>query len=735
MGHSSHPSSHGLPSSWEWQMLGAKVPGVAGMSSIKVDVMGKDFLLEIGTEEIPAAFLPKALQDFKEMVREQLESQRLGYQSVEVLGTPRRMSIEIRDLAESQGDIIQDVTGPPRKVAFDAEGNTTKALEKFCERYGAAVQDVSFVKKEKGEYVSLKKIEKGKRTEELLGKLLPDWILSIPFSKSMRWGSLDIHFARPIRWIVSIYGHAPLVFKLGDLESSNITYGHRFMSDGKPVCIECIDTYQNRLLEAGVILDPTERREKILKKSRVLVDEIEGKLKEESFIETLVHLTEFPVPLRGTFDEKFLQLPEEVLAASMKSHLKYLPVEKKNGHGLLPYFIAVSNTESSDMDRIRTGMEKVLKARLFDARFFFSEDTRKPLDANLDALKQVIFHKKLGSAYDKVQRIQVLAQFLGEKILPDALPLIQRAGYLSKADLVTEMVGEFPELQGIMGGIYAAHAGEAPEVAQAVREHYMPVSAEGDLPETLIGAIVSMADKMDTISGFFSTGSPVSGTRDPFGLRRRALGVLRILLDKKIEISLSGLIQKAIETLGDRVRKDRKVVFQEVLEFIRQRYHNFFLASGFPHDTIDAVLSHAFDDVHDSYRRIEVLHHMRSNSDFEKLILGCKRAQNILNQAEKQFGYQGPESTLTMEDLKAAAERRLFAALEKEEGRIRHEMANKDYGKVLVELVNLKGPIDCLFDEVMVLVDDMELREKRLNLLYRVSTLFEGFADFSKIIL
>jgi len=455
---------------------------------------------------------------------------------------------------------------------------------------------------------------------------------------------------------------------------------------------------------------------------------------EEGFVNTLVYLTEYPVALRGDFDETFLTLPEQVMAASMQHHLKFFPVRKREGRGLLPHFIAVANTGTSHEGTIRKGMERVLKSRLVDAKFFFDEDTRGPLLENLPALRHVIFHKKLGSAHDKTERIRAVAAFLAGQVLPEASSALDRAAQLCKADLVTQMVGEFPELQGTMGGIYAAHGGEADDVARAIGEHYQPVSAEGDLPECDLGALLSLADKMDTVVAFFSIGTPVSGNRDPFGVRRRAIGILRILIDRQFALDFPGWVDVAVQALGGRGAKAPEDLHREVLEFFRQRMQHLLLAKGFPHDTIDAVLARPFDDAMDIWRRVDLLHRMRSNEDFEKLILGCKRAVNILAQAAKQFEYRRPDVPLSPEDLTEEAERDLFAAVERERDRIAAWMAGREYEAVLQGLINLKAPIDRLFDDVMILVDDPGVRTKRLSLLQQVADLFEGFADFSKVI-
>ena len=420
----------------------------------------------------------------------------------------------------------------------------------------------------------------------------------------------------------------------------------------------------------------------------------------------------------------------------MKGHQKYLPVRQAEGGGLLPYFVAVANIEVSDKGRVQKGMERVLKACLEDARFFFEEDTKVPLEENLDGLKQIIFHRKLGTSYDKVQRVRRLVQVLGEEVCPEHLPALDRASLLCKADLVTQMVGEFPELQGTMGGIYAAHSGESPEVAQALREHYLPVSAEGDLPASLSGALLSMADKMDTVVGFFGVGARVSGNQDPFGLRRRTIGILRTLLETGVQVSLPWFVNRSAEILEGEIRRDRAEVLEDVLEFFRQRYRPMLLAKGFPHDTIDAVFSRRFENMTDLYERIDVLHKMRvSDPDFEKLMIGCKRAMNILQQTERELGFQGNACSLRPDALQEEAEKTLYKAFEQVKDKILKQMQLKEYQAVLQELVTLKNPIDQLFDQVMVLVDDEKVRENRIGLLYEVSGLFQGFADFSKIVL
>ena len=695
--------------------------------------MAEDFLLEIGTEEIPASFLPKTIQDLRERAKEFFEAHRLRFEAVETMGTPRRLTLFVYRLENRQVDLVQEISGPPRSVAFDPEGTPTEVLEKFCARYGVKPQETSILKKQKGAYVCLRKVEPGKRVEDVLPEALPGWIASLPFPKSMRWGNLDFRFARPIRWIVALYGKEPVVFNVGGLTSSAKTRGHRFFGDREPIHIGAVSDYRAILEKNRVVVSPEERRRRILDQARALAGEVGGRiLEDETLVQTLVFITEYPVAIRGAFHERFLSLPEEVLIAPMKDHQKYFAVRRADGDGLLPYFVAIANMEAPDMLPVRQGNEKVLTARLEDAKFFFEEDTKSPLDGYLDGLKQVIYHKKLGTSFDKVSRIESLADYLAQRICPQRQSILRRAARLCKADLVTQMVGEFPELQGTMGGIYASVAGEPEAVAQAIREHYMPVSAEGVLPESLEGTVLSLADKMDTVTGFFGIGAPVSGTSDPFGMRRRAIGILRLLLARQLEVPLPEFIGQSLEVLGGWVRKDPNQVKNEVLDFFRLRYHQFLLTKGFPYDTVEAVLSRSFENIPDLYLRVEVLHTMRSEPDFEKLILGCKRAVNILQQAAKDFGYRGPRNPLQAEDLREEAEKALFAATS-EVGHELGSMESKQYHSLLKSLVGLKGPIDRLFDDVMILVEDDRIRESRLNLLQRVSNLFEWFADFSKI--
>ncbi len=698
--------------------------------------MEKDFVLEVGTEEVPFTFWPAVIEAASRTVGDLLGANRLRYRKAEVKSTPRRLALLVSGLADRQDTRVSEVTGPPRTRAWDDSGRPTEALVKFCSRYQADPSEVFWVRKEKGEYACLRRIEEGRRTEEVLSEILPPWLLSLPFPKSMRWGALDVRFARPIRWILALYGRDLVPLRVGDVESSNWTLGHRFLGGRGELRIGSVSEYETRLKENRVILDPGERRRRIVSEAQRLAAEVGGEVVGgEDLVTQLVYLTEYPVPLLGAFDRAFLSLPEEVLVATMRDHQKYFAVRRKGQDGLLPYFIATANIETHDMGLIRKGNERVLKARLEDAKFFFDEDTRRPLEANVERLRHVIYHKKLGSSYDKVLRIQRLAEFLAARLLPEKMEVVRRAAWLCKADLVSQMVGEFPELQGTMGAIYALQSGEPAEVALAIREHYAPVSAEGDLPESMAGCLLSLADKMDTITGFFGIGTSVTGTSDPFGLRRRAIGILRILMDRRIELSLRELIRESLRVLDGLVRKDPEAVGAEVEEFVLSRFQQILLARGFGHDTVEALLPRALENVPDTVRRAETLQAMRADPDFADVLLGCKRAVNILHQARREYGYVGSGSAGSPEAYEKEAERNLLQSVRTSREKVILWMAERAYEKVLEELRSLKEPIDRFFDEVMVLVDDPPTREKRLDVLSEISSLFGMFADFSKIAL
>jgi glycyl-tRNA synthetase beta chain len=564
----------------------------------------KELLLEIGTEEIPAGFIPQALIDFENLVKKELEADRIDFNGMKTFGTPRRLVLLIESISEGQKDVEVMKVGPSKQTAFDSKGNPTKAAIGFAKSQLVSVESLMVIQTEKGEYICALRKEAGRPAVELLSFILPKLILSIPFQKSMRWADVPIRFARPIHWILAILGGEVIPFEVGNVRSGDVTYGHRFMHPD-PIRVKDFHFYLQKMREAFVIVDPVERKKRIEEEMVREGTKVSGRiLRDEELLNEVNFLVEFPVALCGNFDRAFLSLPREIVIHSMKEHQRYFPVEDEHGI-LLPHFVCISNTNSKDQKVVVRGNERVLKARLSDAAFFFQDDLKISLENRLEQLKKVIFQAKLGTSYDKVMRFKKLALFLGERVDPKLRETIERASLLCKGDLVTGMVGEFPKLQGIVGREYARLSGEKSEVYEAIYEHYLPAFAGDRLPSHSVGDIVSIADKMDTIVGCFGVGLVPTGTTDPFGLRRQALGIIRIILEKEYPLSLSELIGKSGRLLKEKMERPFSEVKNEVLDFFRIRYQNFLMDKGYPFDVIEAVVSTSFDEGPASHRCFE----------------------------------------------------------------------------------------------------------------------------------
>ena len=490
--------------------------------------MAKELLLEIGTEEIPARFLPPALEEMADSFQKLMGKERILIGEVATWGTPRRLALVARDVAEEQGYEETEELGPPKAVAFDAAGNPTPAALGFARKQGVAVSDLIEVDTPRGVYLAVSKRTAVRPTLELLPELLPGFILGLSFPKSMRWGAETITFARPIHWILARYGGAVVPFELGDVTSGGATCGHRFLA---PQAVEVTDAqaYLAALKKARVIVDPEARRTLLSEELARAAAGVKGEVvANPGLLEENTFLVEYPSVVVGNFEEKFLALPDAVLITSMREHQRYFSLRGADGR-LLPHFIAVNNTLTRDPDVVRQGHERVIRARLSDAMFFFQEDAKTPLANRVDALKGVVFHSLLGTSYEKMERFRELAVSLSRQLAPELEDAVFRAATLCKADIVTEMVGEFPSLQGVMGRQYALLNGEPPEVAEALFTHYLPRHADDELPQDKVGALVGLADRLDTICGCFGVGLSPTGTADPYGLRRHALAVIRIL--------------------------------------------------------------------------------------------------------------------------------------------------------------------------------------------------------------
>lgn len=685
--------------------------------------MAPELFLEIGTEEIPAAFLPRAMADMDSLIRKELQTARISHGEIRTFATPRRLALHVNDVAGRQPDADVTAMGPAKKVAFDADGKPTRAAEGFAKGQGVEVQDLTVIETEKGEYVAVTKRLIGRPTAEILTEILPRLVGAIPFRKSMRWGDLDVRFARPIHWIVALFDGVVVPFTFGSVNSGSMSRGHRFMANAA-FPVRDFNHYLDECERHFVIPDPDKRMEIIRREVEQAARATGGRvLPDEDLLEQVTFLVEYPSVVCGSFPTDFLQVPREVLITSMREHQRYFSVVDKEGK-LLPHFITVNNTLAEDPAVVVKGNERVLRARLADARFFFDEDRKTSLEDRVEDLKGVVYQARLGTSYEKMERFRELAGRLADQLYPGLKDKVLRAAYLCKADLVTGMVGEFPELQGVMGREYALYAHEDPDVATAIHQHYLPNQAGGELPTSSVGALVSIADKLDTICGCFGVGLIPTGTADPYALRRSALGIIAIVMDREYGVSLSGLIDSSLELLRDKLSREPAEVRSDVLEFFRGRYVNL-MAGRYPADVVDSAVAVAFDDLNDAAARIGALAEFKGRDDFEPLAVAFKRVCNMVKD-----GLDLPvEEALFQED----AERELFIAFNGVAAVARGMIGTNDYLGALVEIAGLRGPVDAFFDRVMVMADDERVRDNRFALLTGISRLFGSIADFSRL--
>ncbi|MBW1916876.1 MAG: glycine--tRNA ligase subunit beta [Deltaproteobacteria bacterium] len=688
--------------------------------------MATRLLVEIGTEEIPAGFIPPVLEEMKSSLRKRLEQERLKGGEITTMATPRRLTVVVQDLAERQEEFTAEIIGPPQAVAFDAEGRPTQAAQGFARAQGVAVEDLVTVATDRGPYMAVKKRTRGQLTRDRLPEILPEWILSLSFPKSMRWGSETITFARPIHWIVALLGDEVIPFTLGGVASGAVTYGHRFLAPQAITLADAgLESYVNALQQAYVLVDPALRQGKLVEGLERAAAQVNGQVvPDPDLIQENTFLVEYPSTSCGNFEEKFLELPDEVLITAMREHQRYFSLRNASGK-LLPHFIAINNTLARDPQVVQQGHERVLRARLSDAMFFFQEDSKVPLDNWVEELKGVVFHSLLGTSYEKMDRFRALARYLAEHLLPDKVEQVARAATLCKADLVSGMVGEFPSLQGIMGREYALRAGESPEVAEAIFDHYLPRHAGDRLPDNLVGAMVGLADRLDTICGCFGVGLIPTGAADPYGLRRQALAIINILVNKKFYLDLFGAIGYSLALLKDKLTEPADQTLEEVLEFFRTRLQHLLTGEGYSFEVVDAVLSTAFTDVVEAMEKVRALEEVRRSADFPALAVAFKRVINI-----SRGTAPGPVDAALFEH---PAEHDLLAATEQMEATVSQALPARDYPQVCQALAALKTPVDRFFDDVLVMTEDLPRRHNRLALLVRISQTFLKMADFSRI--
>lgn len=693
--------------------------------------MEKELILEIGTEEIPAGFIEFALADLKQDTQKKLDGASLKFKEVSTYATPRRLTLRVSGLADKQQDQTKEAYGPPVNIAYDDKGNPTKPALGFAKSQGVDIKHVVKVKRDRGEFLAVIKKFKGQKTDKLLKEILPDLILSIPFRKSMKWGDGEITFARPIRWVLAIYGGKTVTFELEGLKSASKSYGHRFMHP-KGFKVTSWEDYTGKLEKGYVILDQDRRKSDIVKGVNEIARKIGGKISEdEELLETVTNLVEYPLVLKGDFEKEFLKLPKEVLISVMKNHQKYFPVNNaRNKNKLLPHFIFVCGTPVKDPDVVAKGNERVIRARFTDARFFYDEDKSSPLGDKVGELKGMVFLSDLGSYFDKTERIKKLAAGIAKNIgYKGSIKDVETAAFLSKADLATQMVFEFPELQGIMGKYYAELSGEKKEVARAIEEHYMPISRDGELPGSDIGSIVSIADKTDSISACFISGLIPTGTQDPYALRRQAIGIINIILERGYHLSLCDIFDVSLNTIikqtNKKFKESKENVLGSILDFLTERFRNIMIDKGYSQDVVDAVISVELDDPLEAQRKIEALSKFRKAPDFEALGIAFKRVVNIV----KDHSRTAVKESLFLE----AVEKELYDSFNKVRDKVNSEISEKNYEKSLLIMKNLKVPVDNYFEGVMVMDKDPKLKKNRLSMLSQIKELFFKIADFSKL--
>lgn len=683
-----------------------------------------ELLLEIGCEEIPARFIPPALADLRTRAAKALKELRLEHGEVVTAGTPRRLTLAVRGIAGLQPELVREVTGPAKAVAYGPDGTLTKAGIGFARSQGADPDALTVKKTAKGEYVSVIRKEEGRAAAAILAEEIPRWITSLRFPKSMRWGDGDLRFARPIHWIVALLGGEVLDFEVEGIRASNRSAGHRFLSPAS-FEVEGWDDYLRKMEEASVIVVPGERKASIAAQIAAAATAEGGTVSnDEELLDTVTHLVEYPVAVCGSFDEDFLGLPEEVLVTSMKYHQKYFTVRDGGGR-LMARFIAVSNMRCADMSLIREGNERVLRARLADARFFFEEDRKTVFADYVSKLEKVVYQEKLGTYREKIDRVAVIARSLAKKTGAAEPEDAARAALLSKADLVTQMVGEFPELQGVMGREYAAASGEKEPVAAAIFEHYRPRFAGDDLPESDLGALLSIADRVDSISGIFGIDEAPTGSEDPYGLRRHTLATINILTARDYDVDLSSLIEEAIGLVAEKVVRPSDELQREIMEFFRGRLEHLYVGAGFPSDVVRAVLAAGFDRLPEVKKKIEALDSFRRLDSFLPVATAFKRASNIV-----PADFEGRVDAALLQEKE---EKDLHAALAGLREKTVAALEGGDYAGALEEMADLRPVLDRFFDKVLVMADDPAVRDNRLALVQGLASLFSRIADFRQI--
>ncbi len=692
--------------------------------------MAKDLLLEIGLEEMPAHVVTPSRIQLEEKVIKFLDEHHLDYETVQSFATPRRLAVKVTAIPEKQADVEEEVKGPAKKIALDAEGNWSKAAQGFVRGQGVTTEDIVFKELNGVEYVYVTKFTKGQSAKEVLTKL-NDVITSLTFPVTMHWANYDFEYIRPIHWIVALLDDEVIPFNVLDVTTGQSSRGHRFLGDD--VTFQHANEYEAKLKEQFVVVQPNERKQMIVDQSNALAAEKNWHLAlDEELLEEVTNLVEYPTAFVGSFDEKYLSVPDEVLVTSMKEHQRYFEV--RNDQGLLmPHFIAVRNGDNVHLENVIKGNEKVLIARLEDAEFFYNEDKKLTIEACVEKLKNVTFHEKIGSIYEKMQRVALIAQIIGRKVglSEDELEDLKRASEIYKFDLVTNMVGEFPELQGIMGEKYALLQGEKPAVATAIREHYLPTSSEGELPETAIGAVLALADKLDSVFSFFSVGMIPTGSNDPYALRRQTYGVIRIIEDKGWTFPLVQLQTEVDEAVNQDVEKYGVLLNEgqaEVVEFVKARLRQLLMTKNVRHDIIDAVVSAEQADLSNLFASANILKSRFEDQDFKPSMEALTRVINLAKKGQELLG--DTEEGIDPSLFENKAEKELYQAVND----LSEAFATRTIAENYEALVNLRPLIDAYFNETMVMVEDEKVKQNRLKQLMQIAKMALSIASLDLLI-
>ncbi|MCR4441388.1 MAG: glycine--tRNA ligase subunit beta [Peptococcaceae bacterium] len=687
-----------------------------------------NYLLEIGTEEIPARFMPGTLAQLEELAAIKFGEYRLKYGQIHTLGTPRRITLLVYDLAEKGEDLQEEVKGPSRKAAFGPDGQPTRAAEGFARSQGVSLDKLILKNTGSGEYVfALRQVE-GRAAREVLPEIALQLIRGLSFPKSMRWADKEMRFARPIHWLVSLLDREVIPFEMEGLTAGRTTRGHRFLGRGS---IEIIDplTYVEQLKEGFVMVEPKLRREECWRQIKEAAERVGGRVEmDEELLEEITYLLEWPTALTGSFDREYLSMPEEVVITPMKEHQRYFPVRGSGGE-LLNHFITVRDGNDAHLEIVSAGNEKVLRARLADARFFWDDDRKVKLEQYLPRLEKIVFQESLGTVAQKVERIinSVGAYIKALGLTTETGQNALRAAQLAKADLVTSMVYEFPELQGIMGQYYAVLSGERKEVARAIMEHYQPRFAGDAIPQSVEGALVSLADKIDTIAGCFAIGIEPTGSQDPYALRRQAMGICHIIIGHSFELNLDDLIGQALENYRG-VLPDRELgeeMRERVREFFQARLKNILGDEGHRYDVIEAVLGVDYSNFLTVKARAEALSRTKDDPGFREMLTSFTRAYNLTRKTAA--------CPIQPQHLADKAEKELYAVLQEVEKKLPGLEKQREFVEIIRLLSPLSGPVDRFFNAVLVMVDDEKVRNNRLALLHKVVELTRGVGDLSRI--